>query len=87
MTVSPIARVAGGALNDRIAGAQPPAGLGVGDDPQRRAVLDRAARIHEFGLAEDFATGQFAEAPKPNQGRAADVAVDPIVGGRARWHR
>ena len=50
--------IAGGALDDDPARTQRAARDRVLDDRQRRAILDRAARIHEFGLAEDRAAGR-----------------------------
>ena len=38
-------------------GLQSPAALGVVDDGARGAILDRAAGIHELGLAENLAAG------------------------------
>jgi hypothetical protein len=70
----PDARVAGGALHHDAAGFQQPALLGVLDDVKRGAILDRAARIQEFGFAEDFAAGLAAQSFQPYQRRIADGA-------------
>ncbi|KAJ0162558.1 hypothetical protein CTA2_4379, partial [Colletotrichum tanaceti] len=66
------ARVAGGALDDGAAGLEEPALLGVLDDVERRAILDRAARVHELGLAEDLAARLGREAVEADEGGVAD---------------
>jgi hypothetical protein len=66
------ARVAGGSLDHGAAGLEDPAPLGVQHDPLGGAILHRAAGIHEFRFAENFAAGLFAHAAQPNQGSIAD---------------
>src|SRR3546814_556287 len=56
------AGVARGALDDAPAGPQQPLGLGVADHEEGGAVLHGLAGIHEFGLGENLAAGQFAGA-------------------------
>jgi len=63
----PDAGVASGALDDDSARTQFPTPLGILDDGKRGAVLHRAARIHELGLAEDLAAGLLAQAPEPDE--------------------
>ena len=68
------AGIAGRALDDRAARLQRAALLRILDDRQRRAVLDRAAGIHELGLAQDLAAGRLRGAAQPDQRRIADRA-------------
>ena len=75
------AGVAGGALDNGVAGLEHTPVFGVGDDAERGAILYRAARIHEFSLAQNFAAGQFGEAAQPDQWRVSDVALDSVI----RW--
>ena len=49
------------------------------DDAERRAVLDRMAGVHEFGLAEDGAAGFLRRAPKLDQRRIADRGKDGVA--------
>ena len=70
------ARVARRALDDGAAGLQITAGFGGPDHAERGAVLDRAARIHEFGFAEYFAAGLIRQAIQPDQRRVADAVDD-----------
>jgi hypothetical protein len=51
--------VAGRSFNDRRAADQRAARFSLLDDPQRRAVLYRSARVHEFRFTQNFATSQF----------------------------
>ena len=64
--------VAGGALDDAAAGADQPASLGIQQQAQRGAVLDRAAGVEELGLAEDLAAGQRGGVAQAQQRRVAD---------------
>ena len=48
------------------------------DDGARRAVLDRAAGIHELGLGEDLAAGLLADSAQPDQRRIADRAGEAV---------
>ena len=68
--------VARGALDDDAAGPERASRDGVADDSQRRAVLDRSARVHEFRLAPDRAPGRVGRRPQPDERRAADRAND-----------
>ena len=68
----PDAGVAGGALDDGAAGLQRAARERIADDEQRGAVLDRLAGIHELGLAENGAAGQFRRLAELDQRRVAD---------------
>ena len=66
------AGIAGGALDDDAAGPEQALLLGVADDEQPGAVLDRLARIDEFGLAENLAAGLLGSAFQTDQRRVAD---------------
>jgi len=55
------ARVARRALDDGAARLDLARLLGPEDEAERGAVLDRPARVHELGLAEDLAPGLVAE--------------------------
>src|SRR4029079_9228376 len=54
----PDAGIPSRAFDDGAAALQKSFALGVLDNAKRSAVLDRSARVHEFGFAEDFAAGQ-----------------------------
>src|SRR5439155_3255315 len=56
------------------------AALGLQHDRARRAVLDRAAGIHELGLAEDVAARLFTHAPEPDERGVADRADEAAHG-------
>src|SRR5690606_33583530 len=71
--------IAGGALDDDAARPQRAAPLGVANDGQRRAVLDRAAGIEELGLAEDLAAGRLGRRAQPDQRRAADGVDEALA--------
>ena len=60
------------------------AALGVQHDGACGAVLDRAARIHELGLAEDLAAGFLAHAAQAHQRRVADRAGKAVDDTHAR---
>src|SRR5690606_34166855 len=51
---------------------QEPLLLGVADDEQARAILDRLAGIHELGLAQYLASRLLGRAPEADQRRVAD---------------
>src|SRR5262249_19100494 len=73
------AGVACGALDDHATRPQLAACLGVAHDVERRAILDRAARVHELGLAEDRATGQFGGPAQLDDRRIADRLDEAIT--------
>src|SRR5262249_13343874 len=66
------AGVARSALDHGAAGFQCAALLGVADDPERGAILHRAAGIQELRLAEDLAAGLAAHALEADERRIAD---------------
>ena len=66
------AGIAGRALDDHPAGAKLAPLLGIGDDGQRRPVLDAAAGIEELALAQDLAAGHLRHALEAHQRRVAD---------------
>lgn len=61
-----------GAFDDGAAGLQLAQLLSVFDDVEGCAVFNAAARVLEFGFAEDIAAGFFGEALETNQGCLAD---------------
>src|SRR5947209_8733573 len=65
----------------QISGPVPPGPLGVADHVERGPVLDRLARVHEFGLGQDLAAGQLAGAAQADQGRVPD-GVEKAHGDR-----
>ncbi len=71
------ARIARRALNNQPAGSEQALRLRILDDGERRAVLDRAAGIEEFGLAVDVAARRLRRGGKADKRRVAD-AVDEI---------
>src|SRR5712691_1371836 len=71
--------IAGCALDDDPARPKEPALLGILDDVERGAVLDRAAGVQELGLAEDRAPGLFRGAAQLDQGSVADRADKAIA--------
>jgi len=73
-------RIAGRSFDDRPTRLQHAALHEILDDPAGRPVLDRAAGVHEFGFAQNFAAGQFRQPPQAQQGRAADVAFNSTIG-------
>ena len=75
------AGIAGRALDDDAARPQQAPLLGVADDEQAGAILDRLAGVHEFGLAEDFAAGFLRGALQPDQRRVADRVDHRTVHG------
>ena len=60
-------------------GFRRPSLLGVLDDVERGAVLDRAAGIEELGLAEDRAAGLLGGAAQLDEGRVADRADKTVA--------
>src|SRR5690606_33509740 len=78
------AGIAGGALDDGRARAQRTAALGIQQQAQRGAVLDRAARVEELGLAEDLAAGQLRGAAQADQRGVADRGGQVGAGAHAR---
>ena len=75
------AGIAGGRFHHQPAGLEVAALLGLQDHPFARAVLDRLAGIHEFGLAENGAAGQLGSALEFDEGRVADRFDDVFVEG------
>src|SRR5437879_5564153 len=57
---------------------------GLENDRARGAVLDRAAGIHELGLAEDLTAGLLAHPLEQNEGRVADRADEAADGAAGR---
>src|SRR5262245_62136075 len=70
--------VAGGRFNHESAGAKFATLLCLKNHLPARPVFDRAARVHEFGLAKDRASRLFGSALELDQGRMAD-GVDSVV--------
>jgi len=66
------AGVARGALDDPPARLQQAAPLGVADNPERGAVLNRLPRVQELRLAQNLASGGLAGALQPDERRVAD---------------
>ncbi|MCY1536772.1 hypothetical protein D9M68_722420 [compost metagenome] len=66
------------AFDHGAAGLQQAAALGVADDVERGAVLDRAARVQEFGLAVDIAAGLGAQPRQPDQRGVANGAGESV---------
>ena len=60
-------------------GCSAPRAIGVADDEQRGAVLDRLAGVHELGLAEDGAAGQLGGLAELDQRRVADGGDDVLL--------
>ena len=70
----PDARVAGGRLDDRVAGAQDAPALGVEHDRERDAVLDAAARVEVLALDEHRHVEPGRDRPQRHERRIADLA-------------
>ena len=66
------AGIARSSFDDGSSRPQFPPGDRILDDVERRPVLDRLARIHELGFAQDGAAGQFRCPLQLEQGRVAD---------------
>ena len=64
----PDTRIARSAFDDHAAGFQRAARHCVAHDPERRAVLHGLPGIHELGLAQDLAAGEFRRAFQANKG-------------------
>jgi hypothetical protein len=57
--------------------------FGVGDDTERGAVFDGTTGVHEFRLAQNFATGQFGQPAEPDQRGMANVFINAKIGSSA----
>src|SRR5262249_30913165 len=75
----PDAGIAGGGFHHEPAGPEIATLLRFQDHPLAGAVLDGLARIHEFGLAENGAAGQFGSMLEFDQRRIADRLDDVVV--------
>ena len=73
------AGVAGGRLDHQAAGSQLAALLGFQDHLPAGAILHRAARVHELGLAEDGAAGRLRRAVELDQRRMADCVNNAVA--------
>ena len=73
------AGIAGRALDDHAPRAQLALADRILDDEQGGAILDRLARIHEFGLAENRATGHLGGALETDERRMADGLNDSVA--------
>src|SRR5687767_10012113 len=73
------AGVAGGALDDQAALAELAPPLGVLDDEEGRAVLDRAAGVEELRLAQDGAAGQLRSLLELDERGVADRADEAVA--------
>ena len=81
----PDSGVAGGALDHETARPDIATLLGLQDHRASGAVLDRLARVHEFGLAQNGASGELGRALELDQRRVADRLDDTVAnlhGGR-----
>ena len=76
--------IAGGGFHHQAARLEVAALLGLEDHPFAGAVLDRLARVHELGLAEDGAAGRLGSALQFDQGRVADRFDDVMSDGHVR---
>src|SRR5580700_2321727 len=83
----PDAGIAGGAFDDDAARPQLTLLHRVLDDEQRGAVLDRLARIHEFGLAQNGTAGRRRYALEPDQRGVADRLDNPVTNLHFRHFR
>ena len=79
------AGVAGGRLDDQAAGAQFAALFRLQDHLPAGAILHRAAGVHEFGLAEDRASGRLGGALQLDERRMADGFDDAVADLHARF--
>ncbi len=73
------AGIAGGAFDDDAAWLQQAALLGVLDDVERGAILDRTAGVEELGLAKDRAASRLGGAAQLDQGGIADCADKTVA--------
>ena len=78
------AGIAGGCLDDQAAGAQLAALFRLQDHLPAGAVLHRAARVHELGLAEDGAAGRLRGALQLDERRMADGFDNAVADLHAR---
>ena len=83
----PDAGITGSRLHHQAAGLEFAARLRFQDHLHARAVLHRAARIHEFGLAENGAARGPRGALELDQGRVADGLNDAVANLHARFRR
>ena len=83
----PDAGIAGGAFDDDAARPQLALLHRVLDDEQSGAVLDRLARIHEFGLAQNGTAGRRRHALELDQRRVADRLDNPVTNLHFRHFR
>jgi len=67
--------VSSGAFDDSTARLQEALALGVFDDEEGGAILDRATGVLEFGLSEDIAAGLFGEALEADEGGFSDCCT------------
>ena len=74
----PDPRVAAGGLDHRLPGLQVTATLGLFDDADRQAVLDRGRRVEELGLHIDPHM-LWRDAIEANAGRVADGVDDGVI--------
>ncbi len=79
------AGVAGGRLDDRAAGLEPAVPLGRLDEPDRDAVLDRAAGVEQLELRDDLGLQAGADAGQSDERRLPDRVEDRVLDlGHAR---
>src|SRR5262249_45252898 len=81
----PNAGIAGGGFDDQTTGPQFAAFLCFQDHLPAWAVLDRTARVHEFPLAENGASGRFGSALELDQWRMADRVNGAVTDLHARF--
>ena len=72
------AGVAAGGFDDRLTGLERAAPLGLLDDADRQAILDRSRRVEEFRLHVE-ADMAWSEVPDPDARRVADRIEDAVV--------
>ena len=75
----PDAGIAGGRFHHESAGSEVATFLGFEDHPFAGAIFYGLAGIHEFGLAQNGAAGQFGGVPKLDQGGVADGVDDAVA--------
>jgi hypothetical protein len=86
----PDAGIARRSLDDDAAGPERAALDRVHDDEQRGAILDRLARVHELGLAQNGAPGELGRMLELDQRRLADRLDDTVAdlhGAASRYLR
>ncbi len=79
------AGIAGGRLDDESAGAQFAALFRLHDHLPAGAIFHRAARVHEFGLAEDDASGRLGGVLQLYERRVADGLDNAFADLHARF--